>query len=1772
GDPTNGFIMYEAGHSHAKSSGAANIAAQRAYFNFIAFQGILHAPQIDVTLPSIVAGQTATLSTTITGGSGTYSYQWISTNGSTFSNPVGTVFEGEPIETEFLLTVPNDTIKLLVQDSCGRRSVYGAGVSDTPPVLGENFTGCFQADGVLVPAVGPVSISDAGTTLASAAVRLTNRPDGAAETLVINQSLAASHGITIESDGNGGFNLSGTATHAQYDAVLESLQYVNSLANPTLVNRTITVTVNDGASDSNFLTSTLQPPTMGSFTGTPGGSPVTSYYENGILYLSVNDQTGNTTGSPDTISVSLQSSTETETLTLTETGDSTGVFTGQIQSSTTTGIGDDDILNAPVGTSVTGSHVSVAGCGAWTGSVSIVTPTYEYKPLYFTPDLAMDRVDPVGTNDTTTATQAMIPSPGGEDLTGMAVWSGAGGGTLEYQQWQGETFGPLSTTTTGATDRYRTMAAASAPTRNEHIVIGVGLDNDVDAMLWNGTAWSQISISGNTDLGTVTNDAYWGAEVAYEQTSGNPMLVWTDGTALKYAKGTWNGSSYTWSAATTISTLAATPTQLRLAADPTSNEMILAVNYANEIDTAIVWDGTTWGNEQILDANTGHDRTDIYVAYEQQSGDALVVYATGTTGNLAYYTWNGTWNGATTITPPTATNLDGYAQWTVLASDPNSDRIVLGVVTSDQDAWMRIWNGSSWGTAVVGTTETANSTSLNIAAAFESVSGQALVVFGNNQAATELGYRVWTPSTNSWSATTNFVASGDVDDPELSMTLDPNPISDQIMLLVQDNNEDLDQLVWDGTGWSSVTNLDADTNDKDRQPFVFLWDQNTTPFNAFRIPVSYDGPDADAITGADTFVDLDETTQVHGAENTIKVKATDNQIGLLQFDLNGLTETGQVVESATLRVYVSNQTNASGTVDLVRVTGVWNETVSNNTRPSWDDPTVPANVVASFLPTTDNSYYEIDVTSVVAQWLDGSLANNGLALIMRSGGNDDLQIDTKEASLERQPVLTILTREDPAPIETFTQTPAFASNFDIMSAAPVTVTAYVQITEGMFVNPPDMDATLKNATTNTTLLSLTGVPTVTVVNAGQQIYKIEWTGVVPPDKSAILANQALSVTLKSNESFSFDILHDSRYYPSGISLPTEDVIALAPLSTSPLVESPAIYDAAYPAGSAITGVPTVGTTVFIRAKVTDPFGKDDITSLDVVIKNAAGATVLSTTLTDTHVIAALTTADSKTYQLAWTPNAADVYTIETTAHEGFEGTISATGETTFDVAVVPDVIVTKSDADTTVSAGQTVQYVLSYENVGSGNATGVIITETVPANATFNAGASSSGWTGGPSTYTYDVGILAPGATGSVTFAVTVDSTLPAGVAQVANTATISADNEPEGNQTNNSGSDSTPVDAAPDLRVTKSDADATFDLTTTPTPTDTVTYTISYTNAGTQGATGVVITETLPPNTTIHPDSLSPTGSWTFVSGMQYETEAFDLAAGASGTVQIKLVVDNPLPSGVDVIANTAAIADDGTNGDDLTPGDNTDTEDTPVTAAPDLYVLKTDGDMQTVAGGTVLYTITYGNMGSQDARQVTLYETLPPNTTFDAINSVGDWDFVGGSEYVLVIGDVAVGETGTAVFAVTVNEGTTGQIDNTVLIADDGGNGEDPVPGNNTAIDSTPIVEPSPTDADLQITKTDGLTEVNPGTVVTYTIVVTNAGPAEVLDATVADTLPEALTGISWTAVPGGGASVGVASGTGDIFDANVDLPAGGTVTYTVTGTVAADAAGDLINIATV
>lgn len=104
----------------------------------------------------------------------------------------------------------------------------------------------------------------------------------------------------------------------------------------------------------------------------------------------------------------------------------------------------------------------------------------------------------------------------------------------------------------------------------------------------------------------------------------------------------------------------------------------------------------------------------------------------------------------------------------------------------------------------------------------------------------------------------------------------------------------------------------------------------------------------------------------------------------------------------------------------------------------------------------------------------------------------------------------------------------------------------------------------------------------------------------------------------------------------------------------------------------------------------------------------------------------------------------------------------------------------------------------------------------------------------------------------------------------------------------------------------------------------------------------------------------------------------------------------------------------------------------------------------------------------------------------------------------------------------------------------------------------------------ADLGITKTDGAASSIPGTTVVYTITVSNAGPGDVVDASVTDAFPAALSGCTWTCSASAGSAC-TAGGSGNIGD-SVDLLSGGTATYSVTCDVDPAATGNLDNTATV
>lgn len=91
----------------------------------------------------------------------------------------------------------------------------------------------------------------------------------------------------------------------------------------------------------------------------------------------------------------------------------------------------------------------------------------------------------------------------------------------------------------------------------------------------------------------------------------------------------------------------------------------------------------------------------------------------------------------------------------------------------------------------------------------------------------------------------------------------------------------------------------------------------------------------------------------------------------------------------------------------------------------------------------------------------------------------------------------------------------------------------------------------------------------------------------------------------------------------------------------------------------------------------------------------------------------------------------------------------------------------------------------------------------------------------------------------------------------------------------------------------------------------------------------------------------------------------------------------------------------------------------------------------------------------------------------------------------------------------------------------------------------------------ADLGVSIDNGVGFIIGGGTVTYQIVVGNDGPSAVTGAQLVNEPGSTLTAIAWTCTSAGGATCPAANGTGAI-GATVNLPAGGSLHYTLSGSV--------------
>jgi large repetitive protein len=191
---------------------------------------------------------------------------------------------------------------------------------------------------------------------------------------------------------------------------------------------------------------------------------------------------------------------------------------------------------------------------------------------------------------------------------------------------------------------------------------------------------------------------------------------------------------------------------------------------------------------------------------------------------------------------------------------------------------------------------------------------------------------------------------------------------------------------------------------------------------------------------------------------------------------------------------------------------------------------------------------------------------------------------------------------------------------------------------------------------------------------------------------------------------------------------------------------------------------------------------------------------------------------------------------------------------------------------------------------------------------------------------------------------------------------------------------------------------------------------------------------------------------------------------------------------------------------------------------------------------GGVLVYQLVLSNAGTRDAAGVSVQETVPQLTTLLPGNSSPGWTCSpnnnAGSSCTLSVGTLAAGAAATYIFAVQVAStfpANPPAIDNTACAST--ASAGDPS-GNNCGTTSTPPGG----NPDLAMAKSVASGSGNPGSVLVYQLVVSNAGTRDAAGVSLGETGPQLTSFLAagsspgWTCSPDGsaGSSCLLAMGT--------------------------------------
>ncbi len=480
-----------------------------------------------------------------------------------------------------------------------------------------------------------------------------------------------------------------------------------------------------------------------------------------------------------------------------------------------------------------------------------------------------------------------------------------------------------------------------------------------------------------------------------------------------------------------------------------------------------------------------------------------------------------------------------------------------------------------------------------------------------------------------------------------------------------------------------------------------------------------------------------------------------------------------------------------------------------------------------------------------------------------------------------------------------------------------------------------------------------------------------------------------------------------------------------------------------------------------------------------------------------------------------------------------------------------DLSLSKTSVPAPVNAGELFQYDIEISNAGPSMAHDVVFEDTMgnwplDAYSIYNIALNTPPFSllsnctigAGDEAIRCEIGDVMPGTTitGTINVFVAQDALEPYGHAATTftNAASVSSQTSDPGPGLNTATADTTVV-AEADLTISKVDtgAPAAAGLTTY--------YTFVVSNLGPSLAARVVVTDTLPTG-----------GYFTYLDGTDtcvgtadgFICDLGDLAAGETSQFIVSVGISPTIPPTdftqvpeVPVYNDTAVVDSDIYDPD---TDNNTVVHTTRIQDFADLMVRKLGRpDTIVVAGELMTYTIQVDNLGPAIARNTVMTDTLDPEVTFVsatiAPTTVSPPDpLTGEVDLVWELGTITVpdpfdpndpqipGRVEIQV-VVLVNRDINFPFDHIVNYVEVRSTAQDPNPINNITERFTSVTAES----DMQITKTavgqnvqdapaapapiiELADNVTAGTFITYTLLITNAGPTDAVNVAVLDYVP--------------------------------------------------------------